>query len=83
MGYHLGLSSSTGQLADNHDIIMLKTYEVDLVEGQTFDAVVSGIWCCCVISVDNKHVNQSLSFPMLITAAKVSLSWILTQVDHH
>lgn len=62
MGYHLGLSSSTGQLADNHDIIMLKTYEVDLVEGQTFDAVVSGIWCCCVISVDNKHVNQSFEF---------------------
>jgi len=39
VGYHLGLSASTGQLADNHDVVMLKTYEVDLVEGQTFDAV--------------------------------------------
>jgi len=37
IGYHLGLSASTGQLADNHDVTMLKTYEVDLVEGQFFN----------------------------------------------
>ena len=41
IGYHLGLSSSTGQLADNHDVVMLKTYEVDLVEGQVFNQEVS------------------------------------------
>ncbi|KAL5263422.1 hypothetical protein ACHWQZ_G008706 [Mnemiopsis leidyi] len=37
VGYHLGLSASTGDLADNHDVKMLKLYEVDLVEGQTYN----------------------------------------------
>ena len=40
VGYHLGLSASTGDLADNHDVKMLKLYEVDLVEGQTFNVEV-------------------------------------------
>ena len=41
VGYHLGLSASTGDLADNHDVKMLKLYEVDLVPGQTFNVDVS------------------------------------------
>ena len=41
VGYHLGLSASTGDLADNHDVKMLKLYEVDLVEGQTYNVDVS------------------------------------------
>ncbi|XP_071792682.1 vesicular integral-membrane protein VIP36-like isoform X1 [Asterias amurensis] len=28
-GYYFGLSATTGQLADNHDIISVKTYELD------------------------------------------------------
>ena len=37
IGYHLGFSAQTGQLADNHDVLMLKTYEVDLLPGQAFN----------------------------------------------
>eukprot|EP00116_Pleurobrachia_bachei_P006633 sb/3466895/ len=37
IGYHLGFSAQTGQLADNHDILMLKTYEVDLLPGQIYN----------------------------------------------
>ena len=41
VGYHLGLSASTGELADNHDVVMLKTYEVELMPGQTFNQQVN------------------------------------------
>jgi len=29
-GYHLGLTAETGDLSDNHDILFLKTYEMDV-----------------------------------------------------
>jgi mannose-binding lectin 2 len=28
-GYHIGVSSATGELSDNHDIISIKTYELE------------------------------------------------------
>ena len=58
-GYHLGFSAATGQLADNHDIIMLKTYEVDLVDGQEYNREVCNArvqnnvatYCCQYIAL--------------------------------
>lgn len=29
-GYHLGLSATTGDLSDNHDIISVRLFELDL-----------------------------------------------------
>ncbi|XP_069140123.1 vesicular integral-membrane protein VIP36-like [Argopecten irradians] len=34
LGYYFGASAATGQLADNHDIISMKLYELDAPEGQ-------------------------------------------------
>ena len=30
-GYYLGLSAATGDLSDNHDVLSVKTYELDMV----------------------------------------------------
>lgn len=29
-GYHFGISSTTGDLSDNHDVISVKLYQLDL-----------------------------------------------------
>ncbi|CAG9118837.1 unnamed protein product [Plutella xylostella] len=36
-GYYFGASASTGDLSDNHDIIAIKFYELDLLETQNKD----------------------------------------------
>lgn len=34
LGYYFGASAATGELADNHDVISMKMYELDAEEGQ-------------------------------------------------
>ncbi|KPI93706.1 Vesicular integral-membrane protein VIP36 [Papilio xuthus] len=36
-GYYFGASATTGDLSDNHDIISIKMYELDLLESQNKD----------------------------------------------
>jgi len=36
-GYYFGVSATTGDLSDNHDVISLKTYELDTPEGVSKD----------------------------------------------
>ncbi|XP_068625716.1 vesicular integral-membrane protein VIP36 [Battus philenor] len=36
-GYYFGASATTGDLSDNHDIIAIKMYELDLLESQNRD----------------------------------------------
>merc|ERR1719312_475687 len=36
-GYYFGLSATTGDLSDNHDVIAIKTYELDAPEGSDKD----------------------------------------------
>ncbi|CAH2233816.1 jg22498 [Pararge aegeria aegeria] len=36
-GYYYGASATTGDLSDNHDIIAIKMYELDLLETQNKD----------------------------------------------
>jgi len=37
-GYFFGVSATTGDLSDNHDVIAIKTYELDAPEGSDKDA---------------------------------------------
>lgn len=35
-GYHIGLSATTGDLSDNHDIMSVRLFELDLPEDVSF-----------------------------------------------
>ena len=39
-GYYFGASATTGDLSDNHDIIAIKMYELDLLDSVRFGIII-------------------------------------------
>ena len=42
-GYYFGLTAATGELADNHDVVALRTFDVDSEVQEAMKVIIA--WC--------------------------------------
>ncbi|KAL4231269.1 Vesicular integral-membrane protein VIP36 [Mactra antiquata] len=58
VGYYFGASAATGELADNHDIISMKLYELELPDVQTKEELYRGLPQADIFAAPRDHVED-------------------------
>lgn len=57
-GLHIGLSAATGELSDNHDIISIRTYELEVANADLNENRASIIPSAAIHAPHREHVND-------------------------